>query len=136
MHKQAWVKVNAHVDEEIGGVVKALSEFPSLETVESCKGTGWVCFRYGSYWEHPWRELADFVLGHLAPGLVATLGDDVNVRIQATASGQIFGELSIRPGAEQRVEIALRNLAHGVSVTRDHRSGYSGGMSDTSPPRC
>jgi len=103
-HEQAWVKVNAPVDRKISGIIAALGESPLLESIESCEGSGttwaWVCFRYGSYWKHPWKDLTEF--GYLAPGLVEGLGDDVSVRIQVTPSGQIFGELSVRPGAEYR----------------------------------
>jgi len=113
------------VDEGISNVVLALSEFPRLETVEGCEGSSdrwaWVCFRYGAYWECGWTELWDFVLGYLAPGLVRAVGDDVNVRIQVTPSGQIFGELSTRPGAEYRVETALLRLAKNANVCRSRK---------------
>jgi len=93
-HAQTWVKVNAPVDQQISGIVTALSLFPSLETIESCGGAEnrgpWVCFRYGAYWEHPWRDLADFVLGYMAPALREKVGDDVSVRIQTTPSGQVL----------------------------------------------
>ena len=66
-HKTEWVKVNVPVDSGVKGIVSALSDFIQLETVESCEGHNgdgsWVCFRYGSYWENSWCELADFVLG-------------------------------------------------------------------------
>ena len=136
-HQQTWVTVNAPVDKGVGGIVSALSEFAGLQTVESCEGDSehgpWVCFRYGSYWEHPWRELADFVLGYMARGLIAAVGDDANVRIQVTASGQIFGELSVRPGATPRIEVALHQLAQDFSDFRRHSSGYFGGNAGTSP---
>jgi hypothetical protein len=134
-HLQKWIKVNAPVDEGISGIVSALGRFPTLETVESCQGNcqkgAWVCFRYGKYWEGGWTEISDFVLGYLAPGLVEAVGDDASVRIQVTTSGQIFGELSIRPGAEHRVEIALRKLAYSVNVFQPHKTGCSCGKFDT-----
>lgn len=137
---QRWTKVNAPVDIGIEGIVDALSQFPQLETIESCEGGGekgpWVCFRYGKYWENPWIELADFVLGYLAPGLVAAVGDDVSVRIQVTASAQIFGEMSVRPGAAPRVEDALRVLARDTIASRPRNSGCCGDRSDTFPARC
>jgi hypothetical protein len=114
-HKQLWVKVNAPVDNGVSEIVSALSRFPLLETVESCEGDGntgaWVCFRYGSYWNHPWRELAEFVFGYLAPNMNKAIGDDATVRVQVTSSGQIFGELSVRPGSAHRVAEALCALA-------------------------
>lgn len=110
IHRQDWVKVNVRVDKGIIGVISALSSFPSLETIESCQGDNkngaWVCFRFGSYWKHPYCDLVNFVLGYLAPHLRETVGDDASVRIQATPSGNIFGELFIRPGATSRVEAA------------------------------
>jgi hypothetical protein len=114
-HEQTWVKVNVPVDRGVSGVVSALSAFSGLETIESCEGdhgrAAWVSFRYGRYWSHLWHDLAEFVLGYLVPGLASRVGDDATVRIQGTPTGQIFGELSIRPGAASRVEAALRELA-------------------------
>ena len=135
-HEQIWIKVNVPVDKGVSGIVAALSGFPGLETVESCEGDNnygpWVCFRFGRYWEHPWRELASFVLGYMAPRLMDSVGDDANVRIQTTPSGQIFGELSVRPGAVSRVETALRELNRDFSVCRRHSSEYCGDRSGTS----
>lgn len=125
MHTQTWAKVNVPVDKGIQGLVSALSLFRELETVESCESTGndgaWVCFRYGAYWRHPWHDLADFVLGYMAPSLREKVGDDASVRIQATPSGQVLGELSVRPEAVSNVETALRELAQGFNVSL-HRS--------------
>jgi hypothetical protein len=135
-HSQTWVKVNVPVDRGIQGLVTALSLFPSLETVESCEGNGndgaWVCFRYGAYWEHPWRDLADFVLGYLAPRLTEMVGDNANLRIQTKPSGNVFGELSIRREAIPNVEMALRQLVRDFNGYRRRSSEYCGGRSDTS----
>jgi hypothetical protein len=115
IHDQTWVKVNAPVDAGISGLISALSAFRLLETIESCEGhngnASWISFRFGSYWEHPWRDLANFVLGYLVPKLASLVGDDATVRIQGTPSGQILGELFVRPGAALRVETALRELS-------------------------
>jgi hypothetical protein len=139
-HDQTWVKVNAPVDTGISGLVSALSTFPSLETIESCEGhegqAAWVSFRYGTYWQNPWHDLADFVLAYLVPKLASLVGDDATVRIQGTPSGQIFGELSVRPGAALRVEVALRQLARDFSVHPRRSSGCCDGTSGTSPERC
>lgn len=135
VHNQTWTKVNAPVDEGVQGIVAALSEFPSLETIESCEGNEskgpWVCFRFGEYWQHPWQQLATFVLGYLAPGLVAQVGDDVNVLIRVTPSGQIFGELSMRPGAQRRVEAALVELGSQFSAFQLHTMEYWDGTART-----
>jgi len=139
-HEQTWVKVNAPVDAGVHGIVSSLSDFPSLETVESCEGSNgsgpWVCFRYGSYWEHPWRDLTEFVLGYIAPRLAASVGDDASVRIQTTPGGQVFGELNVRPGATSQVEAALRDLARDFSVSQRHSSECCDGTSGTSPRHC
>lgn len=75
-------------------------------------------------WNHPWRVLADFVLGDLAPGLVAAFGDGANIRNQVTTNGQIFGELSVLPEAKQSVEETLHSLVQCFSVCRRHNLGY------------
>ena len=117
-HCQIWTKTNAPVDEGVRGIVSALSAFPCLETIESCEGTNdrpaWCCFRYGAYWEQPWRDLAEFVLDWLGPTLAKEVGDSANIRIQVTASGLIMGELSVRPGQARAVETCLRRLARSV----------------------
>ncbi len=135
LHEQIHVKVNIVVDKGIKGIVEALSSFPELETIESCEGnstqSAWVCFRYGKYWEHNWRDLTAFVLDYIAPGLIAVNGDDTNVRIQVTPSGQIFGELYIRPGAIYRVEMTLHQLSRDFSAYQRHNSEYCDDRSDT-----
>ena len=136
-HTQIWAKVNAPVDAGVSRIVSALSEFSRLETVESCEGDRergpWVCFRYGAYWENPWRDLAEFVLGYMAPRLSQIVGDDANVRIQATPGGQIFGELSIRPEAASNVEAALRELLREFNGDQHRSSECCDGTSGTLP---
>lgn len=134
-HTQVFTKVNAAVDGGVRGIISALSEFSALLTFESCQGDDergpWVCFRYGEYWEHPWRQLADFVLGYLAPGLMEAVGDDATVRIEVTPSGQAFGEISVRPGADHRVERALWELARNFNTSQRQSSGCCDGASDS-----
>ena len=135
-HPQTWVKVNVPVDRGIQGLVAALSLFPSLETIESCEGNedhgAWVCFRYGAYWEHPWHDLADFVLGYMAPRLTEMVGDNANLRIQTKPSGNVFGELSIRPEAIPSVEMALRQLVRDFNGDRHRSSECCDGTPGTS----
>ena len=134
-HPQTWIKVNAPVDEGVSGLVSALADFPDLETIESCEGNEergpWVCFRYGAYWHDSWRELAEFVLGEFSPALMDEVGDDASVRIQVTPSKQVFGELSVRPGAAPRVEAAIRRLARESSAVQRHSSGCCDDTSGT-----
>jgi hypothetical protein len=114
-HSRTWVKVNAPVDEGVSGIVAALSAVPSLETIESCERSTsepvWCCFRFGAYWEHPWRDLAEFVLGELGPALSRDVGDGANVRVQVTGGGLVMGELSVLPGETKAAERCLRRLA-------------------------
>lgn len=134
-HKQVFVKVNVPVDEAICGLVETLSMFPNLETVESCQGSrkspAWVCFYYGNYLDHAWRDLATFVFEYLAPGLIRKVGDDVSIQIRVTPSGRILGELSVRPGARHRVERAIRSLARSATAYQRRSSGYFDGRSGT-----
>lgn len=107
------------MDEGVVGLVKALSAFPKLRTRESCEsidgeGTAWVCFTYGQDGPEDWRALAEFVLGYLAPGLMQTLGDQVNIGIDATDFN--MAKLSVRPGAMLRTLKTLRKLRRGFGV--------------------
>lgn len=115
MHKQKWAKVNVPVDEGIKELVEALSEFPKLQTIESCEdvgnGTAWVCFWYGNHWKNSWEELAEFVLGYLGKELKKELGEDMNLSIQVNNGGLPQGELEVRQGAIIHTARLLRKLA-------------------------
>ncbi len=114
MHEQTWVKVNVPVDKGIKDLVEALSEFPKLQTIESCEdirnGTAWVCFWYGSHWENSYEELAHFILGHLGKELTKELGDMISISIYVNSAGLPQGELSVRQGAIVDTVRILRNL--------------------------
>lgn len=135
-HSQAWVKVNAPVDEGVRGIIEALSAFPKLETIESCEGDSikgpWVCFRYGSYWDDSGHELSNFVLGFLGKNLMALVGDDALISIQVLTSGNLMAELSVRHGAAPRIEAALKELLRDFSAFQRHNSEYCDDTSDTS----
>ena len=135
IHQQTYIKVNVPVDKTISNLVSALNSFPELETIESCEDTNnkgaWICFRYGKYWKHPWHDLVIFVLDYMAPNLTSIVGDDVNIKIQVTGSGQIFGELSVRPKSINRVAKALYYLSRNFNDYRYHNSVYCDGTSDT-----
>ncbi len=90
-----------------------------------------MCFRYGPYWEDPWNELADFVLGFLGKRLTSIVGDDVSISIQVMPSGNIMGQLALRPGAAPRVEAALRTLFQEFSASQPRSLGCCGDRSDT-----
>ena len=113
-HKQVWAKVNAPVDSSIVTLIEALSDFTGLETIESCQGNGKepivVFFRYGEYWSDPWRPLADFVLGYLAPGLAKEIGDNASIVIRLDMSGVAQAHLKVRPGAVQQTIQVIRRL--------------------------
>ena len=114
-HLQRWVKVNAAVDVGIVDLVSALAAFPKLETIESCQGGSaealWVCFHYGDYWEHPWREMVAFLFDVLGPGLSERVGDGVTLSVRVTESGVPLAEMFVRPGALSETVEALRELA-------------------------
>jgi len=63
-HRQAWVKVNAQVDEEVAPLVLALSEFEGVCTHDSCQG-GELAVVHFSCGE--WAETATFVEDVLIP---------------------------------------------------------------------
>ncbi len=122
-HKQVWVKVNAPVDEGVADLIQALSSFPKLETIESCQGgyprsdsdeegmPAMVFFHYGQHDHAPnHREIAEFVLGYLGPGLMKELGDRIDIRLQVTTQYIIMGKLGVRQGAMKRTVKAVRQL--------------------------
>ena len=124
-HKQVWAKVNAPVDEGIAELVGALSEFPKLQTIESCQGDAGethldregapavVFFHYGQHdHAHPYRDIADFVLGHLGPGLIRELGDLVGVSLRVTEYG-VRADLVVRHGVLPRAVKILKRLRRG-----------------------
>ncbi len=119
-HKQVYTKINVPVDSEITELIEALSSFPMLETLESCQGAkdqpAWVCFLYGDYWSHPWKDITEFGLGFLAPGLSAEIGDDARFSLEMNGSGVVQGHLTIREGAVSRTTDALRRLLRRFST--------------------
>jgi hypothetical protein len=139
-HQQTWTKVNAPVDQGVSALVEALSRFHELETVESCQGDqnegSWVCFRYGRYWEEPWRDLTEFVFGFLAPRLFEKVGDSAQLVLRPRAGGIALADLSIRPMMERDVEAALQELAADFSACQHHNLVSCGDKSDTSLSRC
>lgn len=111
------------MDEGVADLIRALSSFPKLETTESCQGgyprsdsdeegmPAMVFFHYGQDdFAHPHREIAEFVLGYLGPGLMKELGDLVSIGLQVTTQYIIMAELSVRQGAMQRTVRTIRRL--------------------------
>lgn len=116
MHAQTWARVNAPVDSGVAPLVEALGRFKRLQTLESCETGGvfggpWVCFWYGAYWESPWRDLSEFVLGYLGPALAEQMRGDAKLSLSVTSAGRIHGELEVRPGAVEATARALVQLA-------------------------
>lgn len=91
-----------------------MNSFPDMETIESCQGDGgnraWVSFKYGDYFRHPWRELAEFMLDVLGPGIKNKVGDRADVLIRVSENQRVFGELSVEQGTIQRVTKVVRGL--------------------------
>ena len=138
LHKQLCTKANVRVDEGVVGIIDALSNFPLLETVESCQGHGneaaWVCFLYGT---HPWLDIFTFGLGFLAPELFNQLGDGVNITLRPLASGLVMADLTIRQEALGSAENTLRKLAkRSHAHPRLELGDSSGGTFGTFRVRC
>lgn len=118
-HERTWVKVNAVVDAGIAEIVAELGQYRHLQTLESCQGgktedgvehPAWVCFRYGDYWESPWRAASEFVLGVLGPELAGKVGDGASVLLRVVPDGSVDCELAVRPGAFEETARALRDI--------------------------
>ena len=120
-HKQKWAKVNTPVDSGIAELIDVLSCFPRLQTTSSCQniseGTAYISFYYGDHWKHPWRDLAEFVLGYIGPVFARRLGDRVNLSIYMPPSGQPYAELTIRKGAMKGTIKVLRQLLKELNLS-------------------
>jgi hypothetical protein len=123
LHKQVWIKVNAPIDEGIAELIEALSSFPMLQTIESCQGDAAepvsgeegqpakIFFYYGQHdHAHPYRDIAEFVLGYLGPELMGDLGDRVSVQLDVVTEYIVMGILTVRQGAMRRTIRAIRRL--------------------------
>ncbi len=121
-HKQTWVKVNAQVDDGIAELIEVLGRFPSLETMSSCQGDldgqlGATVFFYfgndisctGSIGK--WKELVEFVLGYLGPGLDAAVGTKVQTSLIVGYKGDVQGKLYIHSDALSKTVRALKRLS-------------------------
>lgn len=112
IHRQTWIKVNAHVDVGVAPLVTALSAFPMLRTLESCQGTNgsaWVTFVYGE--DAEWKSLCDFVCAFLGPCLAKEFGDRVQTSVQVTTAGRLRGEMVVNAGSVPAVVQALVKLS-------------------------
>ncbi len=118
MHAQTWVKVNVPVDAGMKEIIEALSAFRRLQTVESCENINewaWVTFVYGSHWERPWEDLAQFVFGFLGPQLTSKLGDRVRVSVHLTEAGLYRAEMAVCTAAIPATVKLLTTLRSEVS---------------------
>lgn len=119
-HEQTWIRVNTHVDRKIAELIKALSLFPKLRTIESCQGDSakgknhwiWVSFEYGESRVSSWRDLSEFVLGYFGPGLTTLLGDTIDIFVRVTEAGWIQAELYVCPDSLMKAVRAVKSLAH------------------------
>lgn len=116
-HKQSVAKVNVLVDENLVGVIQALSRFPLLRTIESCEGEAvdkdgkeWatVFFEYGDGWKEP----SEFVFGFLGPHLADIMSDHIHVSLYVNQTwGRIQGLIKIRPGCIKWAVESINSLA-------------------------
>lgn len=125
-HKQAWVKVNTHVDQGVAMIVEALSLFEKLRTIESCQGEDGedarVWFVYGIEGE---EETVEFVKA-LAPALYEMVGDSARLSVDwATQPTWPKALITVRPGPRSRkqVEKALAKLSTSLRL-RDLVADY------------
>lgn len=117
-HDQVFAKVNVPVDIGVRSIIEALSAFDGLQTVESCEGPPiWVSFRYGRWWEHPWRDLAAFLFGFLGPELAALIGDRASVQAVVSETGAVLAEITVREGVQGQPQGALTKLREGWETT-------------------
>ena len=93
-----------------------------LQTIASCQGdtaepvTGkegqpaTIFFHYGQHdHAHPYRDIGDFVLGYLGPGLIRELGDLVGVSLHVTEYA-VRADLVVRHGVMPRAVKILKRL--------------------------
>ncbi len=95
VHEQVWVKVNAQVDRGVAEIIKVLSAFPNVRTLESCEGnddSAWICFDCG---EEDWKSLSEFVFTVIGPHLMTNFGDRVSLSVRITESGMYRAEMTI-----------------------------------------
>lgn len=107
-HPQAWVKVNAPVDERIAELVSVLNQIGGLETLQSCQGEpgerqGYVYFSFGE-----WQNLCRFVFDTVAPRLNPYLGEDVKLEI--IAAEQPIAKMSFSAEAIPQLTSALKEV--------------------------
>ena len=110
VHEQTWVKVNAPVDRGVAPLIEALSQFPSVRTLDSCEGTGedaWVCFDCG---EKDWKRLSRFVLHMIGPTLSEEFGDRVRLTVSVTEAGLYRAEMTVAKSVISEVSASLSRL--------------------------
>jgi len=128
-HAEAYVKVNAPVDQGIAPLITALSEIDGLETIESCQGEpggrAFVIFRFGE-----WRRCGEFLFDHLMAEMPADLRSEVKLTLDAYDTDNCLGEISLSPEAiDPLIECVRRaslSVGPSVAVTGDaHRLAIS-----------
>jgi hypothetical protein len=109
MHPQAWIKVNAQVDENMSEIVGLLNSIHGLETLQSCQGEAgrekaYVYFSFGE-----WQNLCRFVFDQIAPCLKNRLGEEVRLEVVAS-EGSPFAKMSFSAEAVPQVTSALKEV--------------------------
>lgn len=118
-HAEAFVKVNAAVDEGIVDLVEALSQFPELVTIESCQGDpagvqAFVFFRFGS-----WRKCGEFLFDRLLPTLPPDLMASTAFTVTAYSSDHALGQIYVDPAGIGSLASKVRELAMVARPKRD-----------------
>lgn len=75
-----------------------------------------MCFVYGEYWKHPWRDLAEFTLNQLGQALTQEVGDGAYLSLRVTSFGNVQAEIEVRPEALIKSIKAIRKLAKSKTI--------------------
>ena len=122
-HKELPVKVNAFVDEGIADLVRALSDVPSLVTMESCQGgdgqDAYVFFRM-----EDWRQLGAFLFDTVLPAMSDDLRSATSLRVQAYDTRMARGSITIDPHAIPAMTECVRRLTSAVGARPHCKSPY------------
>ncbi len=111
MHIQELVKVNVYIDKGITETIEIFNSFDKLYTIESCEGEheAFIVFKYD---EDNWKSTAKFVFDFLAPQLISTFGDNIDISMRMNSLGNIQAELLIKRPIIKKFNKYLKKIAY------------------------
>jgi hypothetical protein len=133
-HVETFVVINARVDVGVADLIAALSEFPTLCTLNSCEGGAFVDFRFG-------RTLAESAAFLCWLGR-AMAGEPVSITAEWGGSASLILSLTLPPEQIKSVTNSLRKAAttfhsllspYGKGRTKSRNSTSHRGQSQTGP---